>query len=76
MKINESKSRCKLENLKIGECFRDKIGEIYIKTDEDEDDKEDDYMILCVSLKSGETVHFNNEVVVEYLPNACINIEG
>lgn len=76
MKINEIKKQCKLENLKIGECFRDKSGEIYIKTDEDEYGKEDDYIILCVSLESGETVHFYNEDEVEYLSNACINIEG
>lgn len=75
MKINESKKQCKLVNLKVGECFKDKSGEIYIKT-EMYSDNEDGYMILCVSLKSGEIVHFYQEEEVEHLPNACLNIEG
>jgi hypothetical protein len=75
MKINESKRQYKLENLKIGECFRDEHGEIYIKTDDYECVNENKRMILCVSLESGETVRFYNEEEIEHLPNACLNIE-
>ena len=71
MKINETKKR-QLGNLKVGECFKDEYGEIYIKTDE----RDDDNMILCVSLESGEVQYFCDDENIEHLPNACLNIEG
>lgn len=73
MEINESKKQCKLENLKVGECFKDECGEIYIKTDKRDSD---DNMILCVSLKFGEVQYLCDDESIEHLPNACINIEG
>ena len=72
MKINESKKQCKLENLKIGECFKDEYGEIYIKSD----CQDDNNGVLCVSLECGEVTYYDKEEKVEHLPNACINTEG
>ena len=74
MKINDkSERRYDLMTLKVGECFKDECGEIYIKTDKRDSD---DNMILCVSLKFGEVKYLCDDESIEHLPNACINIEG
>ena len=72
MKINKTKKRQhELGNLKVGECFKDECGEIYIKTDK----RDDNNMILCVSLEFGEVQYLCDDESIEHLPNACINIE-
>lgn len=74
MKIDDkTERRYELMTLEVGECFKDENGEIYIKTDER---NSDDNTILCVNLKFGEIQYFCDNENIEYLPNACINIEG